>query len=98
MSDIIYEYYKKLNVNGKLIEIKMSKFENNPDIAKEFEYWIQNKKYNNINPISIEGYTAKKISEISKHMIGEGVFLMLIELRQNRDYALKMIKDGFKLK
>lgn len=98
MSNIIYEFYKKLNVDENLIKFKMSKFKNHLDVAKEFEYWIQNREYWKENPISIEGYTAKKISEISKYMIGEGAFLMLIELRENRENALKMINGGFKLK
>ena len=45
----------------------------------------------------VEGYSAKQISEMSKYMIGEGAFVMLIELRENPESALKKIKNGFRM-
>ena len=46
----------------------------------------------------IEEYYAKKLSEMSKYLDGEGAFMLLIELRENPQNALEKIKNGFKMK
>lgn len=98
MSEIIENYYKNANIAPILIKMKMNRFSKHADIASEFEYWIKEKKYKEFNCIKVEGYTAKSISKLSKFLDGEGAFVMLIELRENRDNALKKIASGFKLK
>lgn len=98
MSKIIEEYYKLANIKPFLLKQKMEKFEKHSDIATEFEYWIKNKRYTESNGVSVEGYTAKSISELSKLLNGESVFMLLIELRENPAKALGRIEKGFKMK
>lgn len=98
MSKIIEQYYKTANVKPFLLKQKMEKFEKHADIATEFEYWIQNKKYSNENVVTIEGYTAQSIAALSKLLNGEGAFMLLIELRENPINALKRLENGFKIK
>lgn len=98
MSDVIREYYERHNTPKLLLKQKINKFDKNPDIAREFKGWIQSGSYETIGAISIEGYTAKRLSELSKYLNGEGAFMMLIELRENPEKALKQITSGFKLK
>ena len=98
MSKIIEEYYKSANIKPFLLKQKMEKFKKHADIATEFEYWIQNKKYSNDNVVTIEGYTAQSIAVLSKLLNGEGAFMLLIELRENPAKALARIEKGFKVK
>lgn len=98
MSKLIEEYYQKANVMPLVLKQKISKFEQNPDIADEFEFWLKNKCYKNTNCISVEGYTAEKISKLSKLLYGEASFIMMIELRENPNVAKQRISEGFKVK
>lgn len=98
MSKIIEEYYAKAGVMPLLMKSKMSKLSRNSDIADELEYWIREKKYKENNCVVVEGYTAKKLSKLSKYLDGEGSFILLIELRENPERALEKIENGFKLK
>lgn len=98
MSKIIEEYYAKAKVMPLLLKSKMTKLSKHPDIAAGLEYWISEKKYREKDCVVVEGYTAKKLSELSKYLDGEGAFMLLIELRENPEKALKKIADGFKLK
>ena len=68
MSKIIEEYYAKAKVMPLLLKSKMAKLSKNPDIASELEYWIINKQYKNGNCVEVEGYSAKKLSEMSKYL------------------------------
>ena len=80
-----------------LLKQKLSKLQRNEDIQKECEYWIQHKEYMR-NGISIEGYTAQKLSELSTYIDGEAAFMLLIELREVPEKALRRIHGGFKIK
>lgn len=75
----------------------MVKFQRNLDILKEFEHWIEHREYLQ-NGISVEGYTAKSLSELSTYVDGEAAFMLLIDLRENPERALHKIKSGFKVK
>ena len=97
MSRLIEEYYKQAAVMPLLLKQKMTKLRRNGDIQKEFEYWIEHKDYMQ-NGVSIEGYTAKKLSELSDYIDGEAAFMLLIELREAPDKALQRIRNGFKIK
>lgn len=97
MSKIIENYYKQANVMPLLLKQKMSKLTRNNDVLKEFEYWIEHKQYTP-NGVSIEGYTAKSLAELSCYIDGEAAFMLLIELREAPDKALRRIKNGFKIK
>lgn len=98
MSDIIKAFYEKTSIIPALMQQKLNRFNENPDIKEEFEYWIKEKKYKESDAVSLQGYTAKKLSELSPYMQGEGAFVVLMELRDNPDKALKRIKEGFKKK
>lgn len=98
MSLIIKQFYESNKIPKILLTQKLSKFEQNTDIASEFEYWIENKSYKADGAVTVEGYTAKALAVESKFLDGEGAFVMLIELRENPESALKQIRRGFKLK
>lgn len=96
MNSIIKDYYENAGVKPFLIDEKMGKLKKNSDIEAEFEYWIQNKQYR--NDVSVEGYTASDIANMSHYLNGEGVFMLLIELRENPEKAKQRIRNGFKIK
>ncbi len=98
MSRIIEDYYAKAKVMPLLLKRKMTKLSRHSDIAAEFEYWIAEKQYKDRNCIVVEGYSAKRLSELSKFLDGEGAFMLLIELRENTKNALEKISNGFKIK
>lgn len=97
MSEIIENYYEQANVMPLLLKQKMSKLQRNADIMKEFEYWIEYKTYLQ-KGISIEGYTAQSLADLSAYIDGEAAFMLLIELREAPARALQRIKSGFKIK
>jgi len=97
MSRIIENYYRQTNIMPFLLKQKMTKLSKNEDILKEFEYWIEHKTYLP-NGICIEGYTAKALAALSEYIDGEAAFMILIELREAPDRALRTIKSGFKMK
>ena len=96
--NIIRSYYEKAGIPAIMINKKLVSFEKNPDIAKEFEHWIQTKEYTIEDCVTVEDYTAEKISKLSEFMDGEGAFSLLIQLRENPKKALKRIRDGFVLR
>lgn len=98
MSDIIKVFYEKTPIMPTLIQQKLDRFNANPDIKEEFEYWISEKKYKEAGAVNLQGYTAKKLAEMSPYMQGEGAFMVLIELRENPERAIKRIQGGFKKK
>ena len=98
MSKIIEEYYAKAKVMPLLLKSKLTKLSKHSDIASEFEYWITEKTYKETECVVVEGYTAKKLSEVSMFLDGEGAFMLLIELRDNPKSALEKISNGFKIK
>ena len=98
MREIIKKFYEDNKTPGILLKQKLIKLEQNPDIAEEFGYWIVNRSYETEEPVTVEGYTAKKLSDESKYLDGEGAFMMLIELRENPKKALDQLSRGIKRK
>ena len=98
MKEIIKEYYSKAKIMPNLLNSKIEKFEKNEDIANEFAYWIENKKYLPDNCVIINGYTAEKLSHLSPYLVGEASFLLMIELRDDPKKAMAKISKGFKIK
>lgn len=98
MSKVIEEYYRKTKLPEPLIVKKLEALDRNQDIQAEFETWIENKMFKEKACIEVAGYSAKSITEISRFVNGEGAFMLLIELRENRENALKRIMEGFKMK
>lgn len=58
-------YFSKAKVMPLLLKTKFAKFDKNPDIVAEFEYWIAKKQYKETNYVVAEGYTVKKFSKLS---------------------------------
>lgn len=98
MSAVIRSYYEQSKILPALINKKMDALKRNPDILKEFEYWVENHKYSEINCVTESGYTAKKLSELSEFLDGEAVFMLLIELRESPTRAASRIANGFQIK
>lgn len=98
MNEIIKRFYEDNKIPNILLKQKLTRFDQNEDIAAEFEYWIENKVYKTEGAITIEGYTAKSLADESQYLNGEGAFMMLIELRENPEKAISQIKKGFKRK
>lgn len=97
MVDVVRDYYQRATISENIIKNKIQMFERNADIKREFEHWIKTKEFFENEQVVVQGYSAKQISEMSKYMIGEGAFVMLIELRENPENALKKIKNGFRM-
>lgn len=98
MSEIIKKFYEENMVPKPILDQKLKKFDKHKDIATEFETWIKEKKYKLEDAVTVEGYTARKLSELSEYLNGDGAFLMLIELRENPKKARERIAGGFKIK
>lgn len=98
MNDIIRQFYEKNNLPKPIVEQKVAAFSRHSDIAEEFEHWITDRTYKAEGAVTVEGYTAKKLSELSEYLNGDGAFVLLIELRENPDKAHRRIMQGFKQK
>ncbi len=98
MKAIVENYYKQAGIMPLLLKSKMSKLEKHPDIMAEFVHWIDHLAYKETGCVCIEGYTAKMLSELSEFTDGEAAFMLLIELREAPDRALRRIKAGFTIK
>lgn len=94
MDKIIEAYYSQAPINAFLLKQKMARFSRNPDIKKEFAYWIENKTFIK-DAVVVEGYTAENLAAMSEYLVGESAFLLLIELRENPKSAIKQINKGF---
>lgn len=97
MSEMIEKFYRKTGILSVLLSQKLSRFERNPDIAQEFEYWLECKRFKSGGVVE-HGYTAEKLASLSEYLNGEGAFVMLMELRENPEKALQRIQRGFKRK
>lgn len=98
MSGVIREYYVKAHTMPVVLEQKVKKFEQHPDIKSEFEDWISTKQYKDKGAVIVDGYTAKSLSDLSPYLKGEGAYMLLMELRDDPERAKKRIKSGFKRK
>lgn len=98
MSKVIEEYYRKTRLPEPLIRKKLEALERNQDIAAEFEAWLVSKVFKETGCVEVAGHSAKSIAEMSRYVNGEGAFMLLIELREQPEKALKRITDGFRMK
>lgn len=94
MEKIIEFLMNEMSQNERAAKRNATKISKYDDIKSEFEYWIDHNDYP-CDAIEIEGYTAKKISEIASFMNVVGVYNFMVTLRDNKDFALQTIKDGF---
>lgn len=98
MIEIIKQFYEDNNVPKPLLEQKMKMFSAHPDIASEFESWIVRGEYASTGAVTVEGYTAEKLAGLSDYLLGEGSFILLVELREHPEKAHRKIAGGFKRK
>lgn len=98
MNKTIEEYYSQAHMLPLLVKQKLRRFNQNPDIAEEFESWILNKAYRKSGAIVVQGYTAEKIAAISEYMDGEAAFITLMDLREHPEETMKQLESGFKRK
>ena len=93
----IKDYLKnKENTTDEVVNQLIKPYYNHSDIANEFEYWIREKKFIEENPVCESGYTAEKLYEEYSNVLDiQGIFSLLITLRENPDKALNWIKEGF---
>ena len=98
MSDVIKRFYEENNIPKPVLEQKLKKFDKHKDIAEEFEFWIKERAYRDDAAVTVEGYTAKQLADLSEYLDGDGAFVLLIELRENPRKAYERIAEGFKRK
>ena len=98
MSETILQYYRDNHYPAYLLKKKIERFEQNPDIASEFEYWITNQEYADKDVVTVEGYTAERLSNISDNLRGEGSFMVMMDLREKPIETIEQIEKGYKLK
>lgn len=98
MSEIIKKFYEENKMPKQIVEQRLRQFEKHKDIAEEFEIWIRERTYKTVGAVVVEGYTAKKLTDVSEYLNGDGSFMMLMELRDNPQKAYERIANGFKRK
>lgn len=96
MIEIIRDYLEEIDLPEIFIKKKLSAYSRNMDIAEEFTHWIKTKVYK--DGIQVCGYTAGEIADMSGYLNGEGVFSLLITMRENPDKVNKKIQQGFRMK
>lgn len=79
-------------VVAKVLSMTLAKYQ---DIESEFVYWIDNRNFDAPNAIEIDGYSAKKISEIAPSLDVAGVYNFMVTLRDDPEKAKSYIKNGF---
>ena len=72
-----------------MIYFKMRKHK---DILKEFIVYSITRNYNMGNPVVVEGYTAKRISELNPHLCAYEIYLLLIRLRDEPESIIKLVE------
>ena len=98
MREQIFEYLvEKENQTPKLASQMCDKFEKHPDIMKELVEYINTEMFTEVNPVTVEGYTAKMLKETT-YLKPVGAFNYLIYLRNKPEIALDKLRKGLPLK
>lgn len=93
---LICEYFKnEINKSDAVLKVLFKDVSKYDDIFNEFTKYLVQKTYDLPNPISVEGYTAKQISELKPDFKATGVYTFLNYLREKPDEAKDVIKKGF---
>lgn len=93
----IKSYLKSAGLPAKMIEKKINDFAKHKDIADDFIYWIENKRYKE-NGVKVADYSAKTIASKSTLFNGLSVFTFLIQLRENPDKAKSILNSQIHIK
>jgi hypothetical protein len=96
MNEKIVNYLVNVRNQKRETAVKIaSPFEKHDDIRVELEKWLERQEYEQDNPLTIEGYTAEKISKLAPFMDGVRVYNFMISLRERPDNAKRIIAEGF---
>ena len=95
MNKIINYLVNERNQKPEVASKIASPFEKHSDIRTELEKWLEQRKYSQDNPLTIEGYTADSISKLAPFMDGVGVYNFMVTLRERPDNAKRIITEGF---
>ena len=96
MMEKIVNYLVNVRKQKQQVAFKIAApFKKHDDIRAELEKWIEKQEYPEDNPLTIEGYTAEKISKLAPFMDGVGVYNFMITLRERPDNAKRIIAAGF---
>ena len=94
----IYNYLIATGKSPHLAEVLTKRFKDCPDITFEYEHWIETKTFITDKPVTEQGYTAKKLYDewcVQKQVLNiNGVFSLLVSLREKPTVTLELIKDG----
>lgn len=93
---VICDYLKQeINKSDTVLKIIFKDLIKYDDIFDEFTKYLVQKTYDIPGAISVEGYTAKKISELNPSFKATGVYTFLNYLREKPEEAKDVIKKGF---
>lgn len=93
---VICDYLKQeINKSETVLKIIFKDLIKYDDIFNEFTKYLVQKTYDIPGAISVEGYTAKKISELNPSFKATGVYTFLNYLREKPEEAKDIIKKGF---
>ena len=95
MNKIIDYLVNERNQKPEVASKIASPFDKHSDISTELEKWLEQRKYSQDAPLTIEGYTAESISKIAPFMDGVGVYNFMVTLRERPDNAKRIIAEGF---
>lgn len=95
MDQVMQYCLEELKMPKPIATMIINTLSEQPDIFEEFKKWLETRSYDMDDAISVEGYTAKAISEIAPFFDGIGVYGFLVELREDPEHAKKKIKQGF---
>ena len=82
-------------VSEVVANILLAKIAKHEDILKELEKWFIVESYDFEQPLIVERYTAKSISELNPKFDVIGVYSFMVTLRETPQKAHEYIKDGF---
>lgn len=93
---LICDYLKQeINKSDTVLKIIFKDLTKYADIFNEFTKYLVQKTYDIPGAISVEGYTAKKISELNLSFKATDVYTFLNYLREKPEEAKDVIKKGF---
>ena len=101
MKDTTIEYFtNELKENPVRAEEMYSKLEKHPDILQEFENWLTTRQFpdEDNGSVIVNGYSAKKLSEVNTLLEPIGIYNYLVYLREDPEKALLELENGLPTK
>lgn len=95
----IYQYlYQEKGCTELVASRLVDKIIKYDDILADFCHWLEARDYYNEKAVVVEGYSAQAIVDRVPFLDGIGAFNFLVDLRDQPKEALKVIKEGFKIR